>query len=286
MTHKNGHTEKNGALKIGELPDLHIVSLDEVVLHEDPDIERVARLVDRFSADGILKNPPVVGRTDGQRRRIVLDGANRVTALRKLDYPHVLVQELDLSDPGLVLDSWHHAIEYLTPEQLREHARSVDGVEVVAGEGEPLSAPGVLARLRFADGTAVTLHSEGGLMDRVGQLQEITRLYHHFALFDRVSYTDLEHLTRHYRNFTALVSFPPFNREDLLEVTGHDRRVPSGMTRVLLPKRALRFNLQLEILRAGLSLEEKESWLQQTIREKVADKAIRFYREPTFFFDE
>ena len=26
--------------------------------------------------------------------------------------------------------------------------------------------------------------------------------------------------------------------------------------------------------------------LQQTILERVADKAIRFYREPTFFFDE
>ncbi len=278
--------EKNGALKIGELPHLHIVSLDEVVLHEDPDIERVARLVDRFSADGILKNPPVVGRADGQRRRIVLDGANRVTALRKLDYPHVLVQELDLYDPGLILESWHHAIEYLTPEELQEHARSVPGVEVEAGEDPPLTSPGVLARLRFADGSAATLVSGGDLMERVGQLQEVTRLYHHFALFDRVSYTDLEHLTRHYRSFTALVSFPAFSRDDLLEVTGHDRRVPSGVTRVLLPKRALRFNLQLEVLRAGLSLEEKENWLQLNIREKVADKAIRFYREPTFFFDE
>ena len=75
--------ENNKTLKIGELPELHIVGLDDVVLHEDPDMERVARLVDRFSADGILKNPPVVGRRKGHRR-IVLDGANRITALRKL----------------------------------------------------------------------------------------------------------------------------------------------------------------------------------------------------------
>ncbi len=72
----------------------------------------------------------------------------------------------------------------------------------------------------------------------------------------------------------------------MLLLTGNDRRVPSGITRVLLPKRALCFNLQLEILRVGLSLEEKEAWLQQTIREKVAAKSIRFYREPTFSFDE
>ena len=101
-----------------------------------------------------------------------------------------------------------------------------------------------------------------------------------------VSYTNLEDLIRNYRNFSALLTFRPFSIEDLKELTHWDRRVPSGVTRVLLPKRALRFNLQLEMLRAGLSLEDKETWLQQTILEKVGDKTIRFYREPTFFFDE
>jgi hypothetical protein len=80
--------------------------------------------------------------------------------------------------------------------------------------------------------------------------------------------------------------FRPFTLGDLQQLTERDGRVPSGVTRILLPKRALRFNLQLEMLRAGLSVEQKEEWLQQAILEKVAGKAIRFYREPTFFFDE
>ncbi len=107
-----------------------------------------------------------------------------------------------------------------------------------------------------------------------------------FAHFDRVSYLNLDDLKRNYRRFSSLISFRPFTLEDLQELTHWDRRVPSGVTRILLPKRALRFNIQLEMLRAGLSVEEKESWLQQTILERVADKSIRFYREPTFFFDE
>jgi L-serine kinase (ATP) / ParB family transcriptional regulator, heme-responsive regulator len=278
-------TEDNGPLRIGELPKLHIVSLDEVVLHEDPDMERVARLVDRFSADGVLKNPPVVGCADGYRR-IVLDGANRVTALRKLGYPHVLVQELNLQDPGLALATWHHAIERLTADQLLVHAASVEGVTLVeGGGGGPIEAPAI-ARLRFPDGRAVSLHGAPELHHWVAQLHQVTRAYHRFAYFDRVSYTSMEDLARNYEAFTALVSFRPFTLEDLQEITNSNERVPSGVTRVLLPKRALRFNLQLEMLRAGLSLEEKESWLQQTILEKVADKSIRFYREPTFFFDE
>jgi len=276
--------EVNGDLKIGELPELHMVALSDVVLHEDPDMERVARLVDRFSADGVLKNPPVVGRSKGHRK-IVLDGANRVTALRKLGYPHVLVQEMDLSHAGLSLGTWHHAIERLSAENLLDHAASIPGV-TLEKEAGPLDPVPQLARFHFPSGEIVSLKGAEELDKRVMQLHTLTKVYHRFAHFDRVSYTHLPDLVRNYRNFSALLSFRPFTVEDLQELTHWDRRVPSGLTRVLLPKRALRFNLQLEMLRAGLSLEEKEDWLQQTILERVADKSIRFYREPTFFFDE
>lgn len=277
--------EDTGALRVGELPELHMLALEDVVLHEDPDMERVTRLVDRFSADGVLKNPPVVGRSSGHRP-IVLDGANRVTALRKLDYSHVLVQVLDLSDPGLQLESWHHAVEHVQAEELLTRAAAVGGVTLVEGEKPHISDPSVLARMRFPGRDTVTLRGAADLLERVRQLHEITRVYHRFSNFDRVSYSGMEHLVRNYRDFTALVSFRRFTIPDLQAITASQRTVPSGITRILLPKRALRFNLQLEILRAGLSLEEKEVWLQQTIREKVVDKAIRFYREPTFFFDE
>jgi hypothetical protein len=277
--------EDNGDLRVGELPELHMAALDEIVLHEDPDMERVTRLVDRFSADGVLKNPPVVGRSAGHRH-IVLDGANRVTALRRLDYSHVLVQELDLLDPGLRLESWHHAIESIPMEDLLSHAGGVEGVVLSEGEDPHVSHPYVLARFRFPNGRSVTLEGSEALMERVRQLHEITRIYHRFSNFDRVSYSSLEHLMRNYRHFTGLLSFRRFALEDLQAITDREERVPSGVTRILLPKRALRFNLQLELLRAGLSLEEKERWLQQAIKERVAEKSIRFYREPTFFFDE
>ena len=274
--------ELNGALKIGELPELHIVAMDEVVLHEDPDMERVTRLLNDFSADGVLRNPPVVGRADGSRR-IVLDGANRVTALRTMGCRHALVQETDLADPGLALESWHHAIEYLTPAELLAHARGVSGVLVRDGR---VDSPLTLARYTFADGSGSTLSGSEDLLERVEQLRQLTAIHHRVAFFDRVSYSDREHLRRHYRNFTALMSFRRFAREDLVDLARRNRRLPSGITRVLLPKRALRINLQFQILLADLSVEEKETWLQQNIRERVAAKAIRFYREPTFVFDE
>ncbi len=277
--------ENHDDLRIGELPELRIVEIDDVLFHEEPDIERVARLVERLGADGVLKNPPVVARHDNSTKRILLDGANRVTALRKLDFAHVLVQEIDLNDPGLVLDRWHHAVEHLTREELIQHASSIGGVRVV-GMSEAASQPGFLCRLRFGEDDEVGLVGSAELFKRVEQLRDFTSFYHRFEYMDRVSYTNLEHLRRNYRNFTALVTFPRFTKGDLVSLTEAGILLPSGVTRVLLPKRALRFNLHLDILRAKLSVEEKNLWLRETIQQKILDKSIRFYREPTFFFDE
>ena len=289
---------KNDALKIGELPHLHIVAIEDVILHEDPDMERVARLVERLSADGILKNPPVVASTISNGKRIVLDGANRITALMKLGLPHVLVQDINLDDEELTIDCWHHAIEHLSKEEILAHAEQTDRVKVVTGDGEEDgkegdeedgeegTSPDLLCRVAFADGKSVVLKGSETLLERIEQLQRFTHVYHKFAYLDRVSYTNLDDLHRNYRHFTALISFPRLTKEDLITLTNAEVRVPSGITRVLLPKRALRFNLQLEMLSASLSLEEKEEWLKESIREKINDKSIRFYREPTFFFDE
>ena len=281
-----GTNVKNDALKIGELPHLHIVAIEDVILHEDPDMERVARLVERLSADGILKNPPVVASTNSNDKRIVLDGANRMTALMKLGLPHVLVQDISLDDEELTIACWHHAVEHLSKEEILAHAERTDGVKVVPGDGEAGTSPDILCRVAFADGKSAVLKGSESLLERIEQLQQFTHIYQKFAYLDRVSYTNLDDLRRNYRHFTALISFGRFSKDNLITLTNAEVRIPSGITRVLLPKRALRFNLQLEMLSASLSLEEKEEWLKESIREKINDKSIRFYREPTFFFDE
>ncbi len=100
----------------GGFPDLRIVSVRDLLLHEDVDLERVARLLDRLSADGILRNPPIVASLPGSDRYLLLDGANRVSALENLDIPHLLVQvepydnaELEIRHPHLDMGQTQHA---------------------------------------------------------------------------------------------------------------------------------------------------------------------------------
>jgi hypothetical protein len=276
--------DRMNGLQIGELPRLRIMASDEILFHEEPDAERVARLVDRLASDRVLRNPPIVAVREGRPGGLLLDGANRVTALVKLGLPHVLVQLIPYEDERLVLDCWHHSVEHLSAEQLLEHAASLDGVTVQMG-GE-LPAPDGLCQLKFIRGDGALLRGAGTLQARVEQLRRFTNVYHHLLHMDRVSYTNMAHLGRNYRHLTALVSFPRLTKAQLAEIVDGSLRAPSGITRVILPKRALRLNLHLEVLGSGLSLAEKNGWLEETIRQKVLDKAIRFYREPTFHFDE
>ena len=98
-----------------DIPDLLIVPADALLLHEDVDIRRVEPLVERLRMDGLLKNPPVVAPVAGRdadgcenRRYVILDGANRTTALWKLGAPHHLVQVVDYRE--VELGTWGHLV--------------------------------------------------------------------------------------------------------------------------------------------------------------------------------
>src|SRR5512135_401724 len=93
-----------------DLPDLRIVSVSDLVLHEEYDAQRSQLMTAHLQSDGILKNPPVVAPINGDQRYVVLDGANRVTALQLLGFSHSLVQVVNCEDQDLILDSWYHLV--------------------------------------------------------------------------------------------------------------------------------------------------------------------------------
>ncbi|MBC7186057.1 MAG: hypothetical protein H5U38_03380 [Calditrichaeota bacterium] len=273
----------NDQLKIGELPRLSILPIEDVLFHEEPDEERATLLTAKLEKEGVLRNPPIVADVNGARRRILLDGANRLTALRTLGFRHVLVQEIDLFDPGLVISQWHHAVERLDRSYFQQRLAEIEGLMV---NEEPVPEADAIARLQFPDRSHLHLCADGDIFHLVRLLAQVTSLYHGSAYMDRVSYTNLEHLQRNYAEFSALVSFRTFSKDEIVELTTNNVKVPSGITRVLVPKRALFFNLPLEVLARGSSAAELNEWLQRHLAEKIRSKSIRFYQEPTFIFDE
>ena len=63
--------------------------------------------------------------------------------------------------------------------------------------------------------------------------------------------------------------------------------MPAGITRHLIRWRALRINLPLDRLAdTSRDIEEKNRWLQDWMRQKLAQRQVRFYEESTVLFDE
>ena len=273
----------------GGFPDLRIVPVKNLLLHEDVDLDRVARLIDRLSADGILKNPPIVASLPCSDRYLLLDGANRASAIQNLDIPHLLVQVESFDNPELEVRHWNHVVRDIEARALIEKASELPGVRLQNGRpDDPVrNEAGFLASFLTTKSEAVHLMGSDSLEVRVRHLRSFVDVYYRGeARMDRVNHEDVESLRSHHSHFGALVSFPDFSKEEVRAVAEVGGRLPSGLTRVLVPRRVLGFNLQLPLLKSHLPLEEKRRWLAEEIQHKVAEHKVRYYQEPTFVFDD
>ena len=269
----------------GGFPDLRIVSVSDLLLHEEVDLERVARLLDRLSADGILRNPPIVASLPGSDRFLLLDGANRVSALEHLDIPHLLVQVESFEDPALEVRHWNHVVRDIEARELAEYVRGADGIELV--ENAPKGDPDYLGSILTGDSEALHLRAPGSMKDRVQHLRAMVDIYYsREARMDRVNHSDIASLKEQHPHFGAVVMFPNFSKDVLRAVAEAEDRLPSGVTRILVPRRVLGFNLRLPLLKSNLPLEEKRRWLADQIQHKVRKHEVRYYQEPTFVFDD
>ncbi|MFN8458802.1 MAG: hypothetical protein U0401_29820 [Anaerolineae bacterium] len=85
---------------------------------------------------------------------------------------------------------------------------------------------------------------------------------------------------------TALVVFPEYTVEQVLQIAQAGRALPAGITRFIIPGRALRLNMPLEPLRSPQSLEEKNEWLYQQVMDLLSTGRARYYEEPVYLLDE
>jgi hypothetical protein len=262
------------------------------LLHEKPDEERWAAVAERIKVSGYLKHPVIAARDHGMTTHLLLDGVNRVEALRRLGAAFVLVQEVEFDDDELTLSSWHHAIEGMDGDRLIEDiqratkVRPFDGEFTTDDDFVPGFESGTVCCIVLPDRRCYAVNAGDEAEARLDLLHGVVELIHGARRRDRVSYTNLRDLTRHYREFSALVCYRPFSKHDVLDLSLKGLKFPSGVTRFSIPKRALSFNMPLDLLKGETSAEALQERLDDMIREKITGKRIRFYSEPTFYFDD
>ena len=278
-----------------ELPDLRIVDVDRLVPHEQHDDSRSLPLVDALRKAGVLKNPPIVTplapHDPNERRFVVLDGANRSTAARLANLPHMLVQVVRYDDPGVRLTTWHHALVSYPHDAIEKLLSEMP--DLVRHSDDPRHARATLARreaIAIIDTGArcFTLHGTAGDVRQQNELlNRVVDSYRNRTRFHRVVSEFLADAQEHFPSVTALVVFPHFQRAEILELAMSGARLPAGITRHLIPWRALRVNVPIERLAdPSHNAEAKTEWLREWLQEKVLARSVRFYEESTVLFDE
>lgn len=277
------------------LPDLRFVPVESLVPHERHDDHRLEALAQRIREQAVLKNPPVVApiaaEAGGEPRYVVLDGANRASAARAAGFPHVVVQVVSYLDASVQLSTWFHALRE-TPRWAFDSALcTIAGLEclptTLMHARAMLARREALAFVSYGDGAAATLHGGQGVKERNDLLNAVVDVYRSRGPFYRVTDDSVEEAAKGHPDVTAVVVFPHFEPAEILELATSGSRLPAGITRHLIRWRALRVNVPIaQLADTSASAADKNRWLEETVRERLAARNVRFYEEPTVLFDE
>lgn len=267
---------------------LRIVRVDDVILHEGQDPLVIDKLADRLQRDGILRNPPIVAESDGCY--IVLDGATRTGALRRLGIHDTLVQIVDYAARNVCLDSWHHLIQKMSPSDLLGDLETMPGITVARVDPQhakhDLALHRALCYLVLRNGAFYVARGAADLETSVAQLNQIVNLYAGKAEVYRALTTDMQILLREYPDLSMVVVFPCFTPVQVTRLALNGAKLPMGVSRHLIGGRAIGINISLDRLRSDEPLEQKNAWLQKWLNQKILERKVRFYQEPVFVFDE
>jgi hypothetical protein len=285
------------------MPDLRLLPTEAMVLHEHADEKRVARLESRLRNDGLLKNPPIVVSIPGTDKYVVLDGANRTSAVKRLGYPHLLVQVVDYNSERVQLLTWHHLITGRKPDNFLHEIAKVPGLalqpvalgmardalrkrDILAYVAMPVNdAPGGSA-VFAVDGMPGTDHH--GTQASNALLNALVDTYKSDpqVAIHRSSTDDVNELVDYYDDVSGLVVFQAYKPEDIIKLAQAGTKVPTGITRHIISYRALRVNVPVALLAGPETIEEKNAWWHEQFKRKLAANEVRLYQESTYLFDE
>jgi len=250
--------------------DLRVVPLASVVPHEESEPRRVAKIVGRLASDTVLGNPPLVAEVGDQL--VLLDGANRIAALRMLDYRYAIVQVVPTAE--LRLEVWHHALLDTTPDRLLATLAAAPEVDL-------RPAPDGLCTVRLADGREYGVLPEPGTHP-FAALNSLVGGYLELAVVRRTTEPDLAV----HPDAAAVVAFPRLHTSDVFGAVRDGVRLPAGITRFVVTGRVLLLNAALEPLRSDRPVEELNEWLRGLVAGRRAEARIRYYPEAVYVLDD
>jgi hypothetical protein len=276
-------------------PHLSLVPTGRVRFHEHPERRRTLRLVERIRGEALLRNPPIVADM-GDGHYLLLDGANRVSAFAELGYSHTPVQVVDYGHESIQLKSWHHLILDGRSLGLRQVYGGLEGVLLQPVRWEQLEQLLGFRRVYavWVDETAACwglFPAQGGAPidahHRNAGLHQIVKSYEGQSQLERIKLAEYSRLSDAIRSVDhQLVLFPALTKEELLRLAAEGAMIPTGISRHLIPGRALAINLPLGFLTELADDDAKVRHFQSYVDRLEMEGRIRFYEESVFIMNE
>ncbi len=276
-------------------PHLKLAPLERVRFHEHPERKRTLRLMERLKKERVLHNPPILAEMDGGDF-LLLDGANRVSAFRDLGYSHIPAQVVDYGVEQIQLKGWHHLLIDGHGLSLRKLFEALEGVALRAVD------PGRLSRLLelrevyavWVDGTAACwgLFPDSGaamieIHERIAVMERIVASYENESKLERIKLADFSQLPEVIRSADhQLCLFPVLTKNEMLQLAREGVMIPTGLTRHLIPGRALGINIALGFLEEPATEQEQRAHFQAYVDRLEMEGRIRFYEESVFVMNE
>lgn len=275
----------------GDLPILKVAPVENILLHEHVETDRAEKLRDRIEQSGMIQNPLICVKLNDTDKYILLDGAHRFTALNRLKCRFAPIQIVNYDDPLLEVKKWRHLFNAESEEAVIERLQFMEDVKIrIESFDEDVRFHQVNSKFYtqviLKSGKSVLLTGSNDLNRKIEVINTFSSLYLPDNIIDRISYDDFNAIRTHYDEFTGLVVYPRFSKKEICKIALNSEKLPTGITRHLIPKRALHVNLPLSMLRFTKNQEEVESFLMDNINQKIRNKSIRFYTESTFLFDD
>jgi hypothetical protein len=209
--------------------------------------------------------------------------------MKQLGFPHAIVQ-ISSPEAGLGLKTWYHMVADIS---LDDFFNLVEGLtdttlEPVDEESaaEKMFQFGGLCTIHLVDGRVFIVHAKQGV-NRLDALNQLTAAYIQAAHAERTLEESIISLKSTYPNFTALVKYPEYTVDQVMQFSLlNGRYFPAGITRFLIPGRILRINADITILKSDKTLREKNRWLHEQLLERQQRGGIRYYNEPIYLLDE
>ncbi len=275
------------------VPNLQLVPTERIRFHEHPEPKRTARLVKRLREETYLRNPPIVTAL-GDGDYVLLDGANRVSAFRAIGWSHVPVQVIDYARADVQLKGWHHLLLEAKPLDLRATYEKLAGIRLERIAQADIKA--VLELRRICAALVDDAATVWGLFPVSGAVQldtwmpllgRVVAAYEGKSRLERIKFADYEHLPDVFENLERqLVLFPTISKVELIGFVRDGISIPTGVTRHLIPGRALGMNLPLAFLETLTTETAKQEHFRRFVADLEMAGRVRYYEESVFLLSE